>query len=174
MCLYTSQEKPKTATKPIRCMKVVRRIKGEEGYMPCFNSTSLVNYRIGETVRIYPNEVSDFREPYCAREEIAVGCYVDYAKKGREFYKVTRGLHAYTYGNKNVGRLLALKGTDKYVVLECEIPEGASYYEGHSNVTYSIWEIGFMTETSYCSDSLRVIREVPLSEIFKSGGEKCV
>lgn len=72
-----------------------------------------------------------------------------------------------------MARILALTGTDKYVVLECEIPEGASYYKGHSNVTYSIWDIGFMTETSYCSDSLRVIREVPLSEIFESGGEKC-
>lgn len=78
MCLYTSQEKPKTATKPIRCMKVVRCIKGEEGYKPCFNNTNLVIYRIGETVRIYPNEVSDFREPYCVGEENVVGPHVDY------------------------------------------------------------------------------------------------
>jgi hypothetical protein len=147
-------------------MKVVRRIEGEDGYKPYFNGANLVVYRIGEMARIHSNEVSDFREPYCFRDEIAVGFYVNYTKKYGEVYKVTRGLHTYTYGNKNVVRLLDLKKTDEYVVLECEIPKGATYYEGHSNVNYSIYEIGFMTETSYCSDSLRVIREIPVSELL--------
>ena len=63
------------------------------------------------------------------------------------------------------------------VLLECEIPVGAWYYEGHSNMFYCPTEEGFETETSYCSDRLLVIREVPLSEledIFgnETGGEK--
>ena len=54
MCLYTRQDKPKTATEPIRCMKVVRRIEGDEGYKPCFN-VNLIVYRIGEIARIHSN-----------------------------------------------------------------------------------------------------------------------
>ena len=167
MCLYTNQEKPKTATEPIRCMKVVRRIEGEEWYKSCFNVTHLAVYRIGEMVRIHSNEVSDFRKPYDVDiDGLDIGVHRFYPAKNGEYYKVSRGLHAYTYGNKNVVRILNLKETDEYVVLECEIPKGATYYEGHSNVTHSTYEMGFLTETSYCSDSLRVIREVPVSELL--------
>lgn len=171
MCLYTRQDKPKTATEPIRCMKVVRRIEGENGYEPCFKHYDGIVYRIGEMVRIFPSEVSDFRKPDVVVDSFYnVGVRSFYPVQVGECYKVSRGLHVYTYYNENVVKLLTTKKlfdeSTKYAVLECEIPKGALYYEGHSNVNYSVYQASILTETSYCSDSLRVIREIPVSELL--------
>lgn len=89
-------------------------------------------------------------------------------------------MHSYTINNRNLVSLVKKRFATKTVVLlECEIPVGALYYEGHSNVLHSPIIKGFETETSYCSDRLFVIREVPLSEFEdvlgnEAGGEKCV
>jgi hypothetical protein len=152
-------------------MKVVRCIEGEDGYESCFVHYDSIVYRIGEMARIFPSEVSDFRKPYDVEiDGFYVGMHMFYPAKIGECYKVLRGLHAYTYYNENVVKLLTTKElfdkSTKYVVLECEIPKGASYYEGHSNVNYSPYQANILSETSYCSDSLRVIREVPVSELL--------
>ena len=52
MSLFTKQEKPKTATKPIRCMKVVRCSEAEKGYKPRFCVFTKIVYRIGEIVQV--------------------------------------------------------------------------------------------------------------------------
>ncbi len=155
MCLFTNQEKPKVCKTPIRCMKIVRRRLGG-GYEPCFYRIFGDVYRLGEIVQLVtPNifdDVHDFGEFVYSGENI----------------KVQTGFHTYTYGNGNIVKVLEVmknEGEGELVVLECEIPKGALYYEGHCNVHYHHNEKGLLSETGYCSDRLRVIREVPLSEV---------
>jgi len=173
MCLYTSQRAPKIAKSPIRCIKVV--YKNENGSCSplfCVINNDSVFYRVGNETKIMDYEKNNFVTPLNCEGLIDV--------MTGEFFRVESGLHSYTVNNRNAFSLAKWGFVKQEVaLLECEIPVGAFYYEGHSNVLYSPITEGFETETSYCSDRLLVIREVPLSEledIFgnETGGEKCV
>ena len=173
MCLYTSQNKPKVADKAIRCMKVVRKkANGSYSSLFCVTHNDIVFYCVGNETKIMYYEKDKFVAPLNCESFIDVIT--------GEFFRVENGLHSYTINNRNAVSL-AKKGfaRQEVALLECEIPVGALYYEGHSNMFHCPIEEGFETETSYCSDRLLVIREVPLSEledIFgnETGGEKCV
>ena len=158
MCLYTSQNKPKVAKKAIRCMKVVKR-KGDCEYSPmfCWQNRD-VSYRVGCETKIMYFEGDEFAEP------LNVEPCSDVITE--EYWRVEHGLHSYTVGNRNISTIVSLY-ENKYVILECEIPVGALYYEGHSNMVHSPSDERFESETSYCSDRLSVIREVSLFEFKK-------
>ena len=173
MCLYTGQRVPKIAESSIRCMKVVRKkANGSYSSLFCVTHNDIVFYCVGNETKIRYYEKDNFVAPLNCESLIDVIT--------GEFFRVENGLHSYTINNRNAVSL-AKKGfaRQEVALLECEIPVGALYYEGHSNVFHCPIEEGFETETSYCSDRLLVIREVPLSEledIFgnETGGEKCV
>lgn len=171
MCLYTNQEKPKTATEPIRCMKVVRKnVEGQFLPLVYRGYGNSISYTIGEETSILPFERESFATPLPIEAETIIT---------KEGFQVDRGLHTYTMWNISILCLAKRWTKSTYVILECEIPVGALYYEGHTNTLYSPLSPLMTDETGFVSDKLRVVREVPLLELEdilgnKTGGEKCV
>ena len=163
MCLYTNDNKVKTAESPVKCIKIVKRCVTPDGVIYTSIFTDLYNvkpvcYTIGETVKDTEPDAAT-----CKRGKLLYARKTDYWCKMA--YKVNSGLHSYD-PNHNGWKFLAawcilhyhgryeeLLGPGvKFVLLECEIPAGAKYLEGYHNDTDAMDEFG------YVSDSLRVIK----------------
>lgn len=165
MCLYTNDNTVKTAKSPVKCIKIVKRCETPDGviYTSIFSelyNAKPVHYTIGEIV--------EDTEPVACAPYNKNGILL-YAHKTDYWctmtYKVELGLHSYD-PNHDGWKLLAawcmrhyygrhekLLGPGvKFVLLECEIPEGAKYIEGYHNDNDAMDEFG------YISDRLRVIK----------------
>ena len=148
MCIYTKEKKPKTATEPIRCLKVVRRV--HDGYVPYFWYG--VTYKLGKTYKESEYGSDKLKSPL----------------KGYHRYGI--GFHSYTLNNPNAYQLMP-HDHESFAILECEIPVGTRYFEGLSNTRYCVLHPLFLTETSYLSERIKVVRELTEEEIQRFGGK---
>ena len=178
---------PSVATEPIRCLKVVRKVHIPDPnsgmdetveYKPPIRGYGF-RYYIGETVGM-----GDFRfENAPCRENILQATASDCMTASIMGYEheVNYGLHTYRPDSQGARFLYgALKhqierrdnealffpsrtrtGWDEPVILECEIPAGALYYEGVSEESNSIDTRG------YASEKLKVLRELTPEEVEK-------
>lgn len=182
---------PSVATEPIRCLKVVRKVHIPDPnsgmdetveYKPPIRDWYGFRYNIGETVGM-----GDFlfeNRPCMENtlQAIVSGCMAA-SLMGYE-HEVNYGLHTYRPDSQGARFLYgALKqqierrdnedgeapffpsgtrtGWDEAVILECEIPAGALYYEGITEESESVDTRG------YASDRLTVLRELSKEEVEK-------
>lgn len=177
---------PKTADKPIRCLKVVRKITTLPSnpnkptsveYVPPIRDYYGFRYYVGETARMgglsFDNRPSK-ENTLQAENTIPWMIWRNYD------YEVNHGLHTYCPDSQGARFLqsalkeqidrVELEGTfdterrdvwTEPAILECEIPVGAHYYEGISEESDSVDTRG------YASDRLTVLRELSKEEVEK-------
>lgn len=178
---------PSVATEPIRCLKVVRKISTLDprpdigvttDYLPPIRDYYGFKYYIGETAHM--GGVCFKNEP-CSENTLRAtvsGCMAAHLKGYK--HEVNYGLHTYRPDSQGARFLYdALKhqierkngsatqdedqpgSKEETVILECEIPAGALYYEGVSEESDSVDTRG------YASDRLHVVRELTPEEVEK-------
>lgn len=167
MCLTTSQTRPVTAEKPIKCYKVVQKSVDADGkprYSAYF-AYSDAEYRIGETfkdtnpfTRSLLNSIERGLHTFSPDGNGARSLY-EYAIKRRDYFR-REEKKSFFPSEKDFFRSCAYD----VALLECEIPAGAEYYEGHCNcLTYYGYEE--LDQSGYVSDKLTPIRELSRDEI---------
>lgn len=167
MCLTTSQTKPETVEKPIRCLKLVRKSVGADGnpeYRAYF-SYSDVEYKIGETF----TDTNPFTRSFLNSIERGLHTFLPDRNGARTLYDwaVQRRDH---FKKKEKGSADPLDKSFYHscahdvALLECEIPAGARYYTGQCNcLTY--FGDKDLDQTGYVSDMLTPVRELTPDEI---------
>lgn len=167
MCLTTSQTRPVTAEKPIRCLKLVRKSVGADGnpeYHAYF-AYSDVEYKIGETftdtnpfTRSLLNSIERGLHTFLPDRNGARTMY-DWAVQRRDHFRKKERLST-DPSEKSFYRGCAYD----VALLECQIPAGARYYEGQCNcLTY--FGDKELDQSGYVSDKLTPIRELTSEEI---------
>lgn len=180
MCLFTNQETPLTASRNIKCLKVVFKdiYDGNVIYRSLFGISRYLHYTIGKTINMN-DELIPGLTPLCELKSYFEPCTGANAKLRR---RVDEGLHTFPTDSKTARSLMlwAIDGLNftKYnntlgkrkrvvrtaTILECEIPEGTLFFEGHSNCFPP--ECG-LSQFGYVSEYLKVNRELTEEEIEK-------
>lgn len=169
MCLITSQKKPVTAKKPIKCLKLVRKSVDADGnpkYRSYF-SYGDVEYKIGETfidtnpfTKSALHNIETGLHTFSAEHNGARTMY-DWAVQRRDHFRKKEREPA-SLREKSFYRSCA----HDVALLECQIPAGARYYKGRSNcIRY--FEEKKLDQTGYVSDMLTPIRELTPDEIMQ-------
>lgn len=141
MCLCTNNIKPKTAKRPVTCYKVVWKMPWNTPAVECGRFLS---------------EYQQF--PY----SIGVEYSVDTLPKVNtgDYLRISEGFHSYARlmdAGERCWEYRYAKGTEEkemsgfygQVILRCEIPAGASYWEGNKCLN----DKGYK---EYCSDRIKV------------------
>lgn len=141
MCLSTNSKRPKTANKPVTCYKVVWKMPWNTPAVECGHFLS---------------EFTQF--PYNLGVEYSIDDPFPSVNTG-EYLRIEKGFHSYArlmdavdgcweyrYTKSLEG---SLKGFYGQVILRCEIPEGAHYWEGNKAIN----DKGYK---EYCSDRIKV------------------
>jgi hypothetical protein len=161
MCLFTNQNKPLKADKPIKVYKVVIRTDGK--YHSFFEFVPRVYYTIGNCVKMTENLMGKnnkkFDNKLFNNPEKCISFIIPIQIEKEELYKVDRGLFTFnpdddTWKHLPNAYIQKKENCDIFdiAVLECEIPVGAKYYKGF---TYC-----YCKESAYVSDTLKIIREI--------------
>ena len=167
MCLTTSQKRPVTAEKPIKCYKVVRKSVDADGkpeYHAYF-AYSDAEYKIGETF----TDTNPFTRSLLDSIERGLHTFSPDGNGARSLYE--RAIKRRNYFKKAEKESVLPSEKDFFrscmhdvALLECEIPAGAEYYEGHCNcLTYYGNEK--LDQSGYVSDKLTPLRELSPDEI---------
>lgn len=168
MCIYSKDSTPRTAVRPIRCMKVVRkgvRRKGKPVYYSLYTFIPTVSYIPGSTATMIEQKGEEgmflFEHPKYTNLTPEF-----YSKQGIiSVFKVEHGLCAYSKDAVGL-RKLYLWAEDYFnrdgritdiAIIECEIPANTRYLTGVVDLDGE--------GTAYAAEKLRVIREVPFDEI---------
>lgn len=167
MCLITSQTRPVTAEKPIKCLKLVRKSVGADGnpeYHAYFEYSD-VEYKIGETftdtnpfTRLLLDSIERGLHTFSPDGNGARTLYDWAVQRRNHFRKKEKGSIDPSEKRFYRGR------AHDVALLECQIPAGARYYEGQCNcLTY--FGDDKLDQSGYVSDMLTPIRELTRDEI---------
>ena len=70
MCLFTYQDQPVTADRPIECVKIMRRREGNGELYNLFSFVHLTEYQIGELTRMKAIDADEMQKFECPAPEI--------------------------------------------------------------------------------------------------------
>lgn len=104
MCLYSTYQEPRIATKPIKCFKLLKKTKSGKLCTPY----RLHMTHIGDTINA---------KIYGLPKKISIG----------RFRVEGEGVHAY---NEFIPAYCRLSHYSDIILVRCTIPEGAKYWEG--------------------------------------------
>lgn len=150
MCLTTDDRYPNTAKRPKTCYKVVECVLDKKGRRICLKAAIMSGhiYTLDYTYRL-----SDIAKKYFPMSN---RLYTPGNNNtGRPYISIDRGFHSYkrlcdarydckewyNHNNAFAGR--------HFIVVKCEIPEGAHYWVGNRDC-----ETGYV---EFCSDEIRVV-----------------
>lgn len=198
MCLYTNNNKVnKVRTKPVKCVKIVKRYIMEDGTPRYFSlfcggacNVRPVEYKPGEITDMYDiidnSKTGTIDTPYPEKCKRSIYSSINEGYSSEKF-EVGAGLHSYDpkhngwketaswadeYFHKkqkheDIMGVTVVGKTSKWynvsvVIIECEIPIGASYIKGRHNAVGNDDEIG------YVSDKLKTLRVFETVEEYEA------
>lgn len=96
MCIFTKDSKPKTAKKPIHCLKLVKKVTFSDGDVKYYalyggSVSRSISYEIGETVNMNKGfeEYPEYQVKLNSKERLRSDIHKDYP------YMVNAGLHSF-------------------------------------------------------------------------------
>lgn len=136
MCLNTIQEKTKIAKKDITCYKVltykVDDTNGDIIYLSPFfdfvwyrNHPNPVFSHMADTSWYIENGKED-------KKLSNIGYYDDKGNRHKQYQVHSGYFHTFKF-KSDAEDLFVRLGSNKLVIVECTIPAGTSYYEGHDS-----------------------------------------
>lgn len=168
MCMFTDRGFPLKHDAPIRCLKLVYKVKeynsiGELIGTRYISPFSNFEYKIGEVAKIKENEI--FAAEWLVNRDFLSEEHAMYE------YVCKHGLHTFEMSERSFDAVMKVLDwmrnylrniyTQKQEIclLECEIPANVPYYEGKSNCMSENHN-----EYGYCSEQLNVLREIDYNE----------